>query len=67
MKLGRLEAVPARSIWTNEARDFTPWLLADAGRLGEALGIELELTDAEHPTSLCWLVRTTRVESVAGP
>lgn len=49
MDLGRLEPVVARSIWTNEARDFTPWLLANAERLGEALGIELELTAAEHP------------------
>lgn len=49
MELGRLEPVLARSIWTNEARDFTPWLLANAERLGEALGIELELTAAEHP------------------
>lgn len=48
MDLGRLKEVPARSIWTNEARHFTPWLLANADGLGEALGIELELTSAEH-------------------
>lgn len=49
MELGRLEAVLPRTVWLNEARDFTPWLLANGERLGEALGIELELTAAEHP------------------
>jgi hypothetical protein len=49
MELGRLEPVQPRTIWSNEARDFTPWLLVNADRLAEALGIDLELTNAEHP------------------
>lgn len=47
--LGRLEPVAAREVWGHEAHDFTPWLLANGDRLGEALGIELELRAAEHP------------------
>jgi hypothetical protein len=31
------------------ALNFTPWLLSNAARLGEAIGVELELTRAEHP------------------
>jgi hypothetical protein len=48
-RLGRLTRVEARTIWVSEARDFTPWLLANADYLAEALGIELELRGAEHP------------------
>ncbi|MCU1372355.1 MAG: hypothetical protein JWO77_3549 [Ilumatobacteraceae bacterium] len=36
-------------MWASEPRDFTPWLLDNAERLGRALGIELELHAAEHP------------------
>ena len=49
MELGRLENVGPRTVWPHEARDFTPWLLANGDRLADALGIELELRDAEHP------------------
>lgn len=49
MELGDIEPVEPRAVWSNEARDFTPWLLANAERLGRALGIELELHAAEHP------------------
>jgi hypothetical protein len=46
--LGRLEAVPVRSVWNHEAHNFTPWLLGNADRLGEALGIDIEFDAAEH-------------------
>ena len=49
MELGRLEGVDVRSVWEHEARDFTPWLLAHADQLGEAIGIDLELEESEHP------------------
>ena len=47
--LGRLQALDPRSVWSHEAHDFTPWLLANADALAEALSIDLELTAAEHP------------------
>jgi hypothetical protein len=46
--VGRLERVDARTVWENEERHFTPWLLANADHLSEALGIDLELEAAEH-------------------
>ena len=48
VELGKLEQVDPRSVWIHEAHDFTPWLLANADRLSEALGIDLELEAAEH-------------------
>src|SRR5947209_1954124 len=48
-ELGRLESIDPRDIWTHEAQDFTPWLVSNADRLSEALGIDLELDGAEQP------------------
>jgi hypothetical protein len=47
--LGRLEGVDPRSIWPDEAQNFTPWLLSNADYLGEVLGLEIELEAREHP------------------
>ena len=49
MELGRLEAVEVRDVWQHEARDFTPWLPEHEENLSEALGIDLELQESEHP------------------
>lgn len=47
--LERLEAVPLRSAWPDEAQNFTPWLAEDTNLalLGEALGLQLELEAVE--------------------
>lgn len=44
---GTLRTVDPRKCWPNEATNFTPWLAANIGELGRALGIELELVGSE--------------------
>lgn len=49
-ELGRLEEVPLRQAWKNEAGDFTPWLAKEENLalLSEALGLSLELEGTEQ-------------------
>ena len=46
-QLGSLETVDAHKVWPDEARDFTPWLAANLGLLGKALGLNLKLVGQE--------------------
>lgn len=47
--LSRLKVIPVRDVWKHEAHDFTQWMLDNADVLSDVLGMELELTAAEHP------------------
>ena len=44
---GEIKQVDIRNIWPNEATDFTPWLVDNIDRLGQALGIEIEVQERE--------------------
>ena len=44
---GTLADVPLRHAWAHEAHRFTPWLAANLGRLGDVIGIPLELAGTE--------------------
>ena len=47
--LGAIERVDLREVWPHEAQDFTPWLAENLDKLGEALGLDLELRGEEQP------------------
>jgi len=47
-ELGTIEQLEPRTVWPDEARDFTPWLLENSKVLSELLGMDLELQNAEH-------------------
>jgi hypothetical protein len=46
--LGRLERVSARTAWSGEATEFTPWLSENLDVLSAALGLALTLRAREH-------------------
>ncbi len=46
--LGRIERIDnLRSVWQNEATDFTPWLQQNIDLLSEALGLDIQLMESE--------------------
>ena len=47
--LSDIQNVDLREVWPNEATDFTPWLAENISKLGDALGLELELQSREAP------------------
>ena len=46
-ELSSIENVNPRKVWPNEASDFTPWLAEHIDLLGEALGLDIEITQTE--------------------
>ena len=53
--LGKIERVDIREVWADEASDFTPWLANNLDRLGDELGMELELVQTEAPVGNYYL------------
>ena len=45
--IGQLEPTSVRTVWPDEALDFTPWLARNLDLLGEAVGVELSLIETE--------------------
>ncbi len=45
--LGEMKRLEPRTVWPHEEQDFTPWLYENLGKLGEALGLELEGQERE--------------------
>jgi len=47
--LGKISYVDdLRTVWKHEEKEFTPWLAENISLLGEALGLDLEVTSVEH-------------------
>src|SRR3972149_9012953 len=46
-ELGKLQRIDAREVWKHEAQEFTPWLKENISLLGAALGLDLDLVEAE--------------------
>ncbi len=44
---GTLKDISLREAWAHEAHNFTPWLASNLDKLGEAVGLSLELVEAE--------------------
>ena len=47
--IGKIERVPLREVWKNEAKDFTTWLFENLEVLGEEL--DMDLTPDENHDS----------------
>jgi len=44
---GKIKKVNIREIWQHEAHNFTPWLAENIEKLGESVGMDLELIEQE--------------------
>ena len=49
IELGNLESVEPRSVWENEAYNFTPWIAENIGQIGNEIGMDLEIRGTEVP------------------
>ena len=53
--LAKIERVDLREAWTDEARNFTPWLANNLDHLSEALNISLQFRKKEAPVGRFFL------------
>ena len=54
-KLAKIERVDLREAWSDEARDFTPWLSENIDQLSEALNLNLQFRKKEAPVGRFFL------------
>ena len=47
LKFSDLKRIPLREKWKHEASEFTPWLADHIQKLGDALGMDIEVMDTE--------------------
>lgn len=47
LNFSELKRIPLRKMWPHEASKFTPWLAKNIQALGDALELDLEITDKE--------------------
>ena len=47
--LSRIRKVRPRTVWSDEARDFTPWMAENIAELNTMLGMSLKVEDTEVP------------------
>ena len=46
-EFGKITKLNIKEIWRHEANDFTPWLAKNLDKLGETVGMDLELVEQE--------------------
>jgi hypothetical protein len=44
---GNIQKINIREIWQHEAQNFTPWLAKNLEKLGESVGMDLEMIEQE--------------------
>jgi hypothetical protein len=49
MEIVEWRDVEPSTVWRHEAHDFTPWLAENLDRIGQAIGLDLELEATERP------------------
>ena len=62
---GELKTIPLDKEFEHEEYDFTPWLVDHLDKLGDALGMDLEIVDREAPVGDFFLDLLAQVEGTS--